>query len=184
QCENPSDANYRDTPLTIHGLWPNKRNRPAQGQPQSCSTVPVARFSDELSKDLKKYMPGVADGLPGYEWRKHGVCSGLTPEAYFSKLVALAKAANETIGVVIKDKGFLGKPMPVNALLEAVAGKDPDLANAIVVDCQFSRQQRGNAPSRAYVGEIRVLLAKDFPDSVGDGKWPATFVNRASVGYG
>ena len=24
QCDHPSDADYRETPLTIHGLWPNR----------------------------------------------------------------------------------------------------------------------------------------------------------------
>jgi ribonuclease T2 len=183
QCQNPADADYSATPLTIHGLWPNKRGLPARSQPQACSTQSLPRFPDELAGDLRKYMPGVADGLPQYEWDKHGVCSGLAPEAYFARLVALARAANETIGAAMKDKGFFGKDMPIQALLEAVAAKNPGLADALQVDCQFARKSRDGA-SRAYVGEIRVLIAKDLTASTQSGGWPAAFVARSSVGYG
>jgi ribonuclease T2 len=183
QCQNPSDADYRDTPLTIHGLWPNKRSTPVRDQPQSCSNEQLPRFSDDLVGELKRYMPGVADGLHRYEWSKHGVCSGLPAETYFRRIVALARAANETIGSVIKERGLFGKPVTVSALLEAVAAKNPDLADALQVDCQFSRRGPDGRPPRAYIREIRVLLAKDAgrPEA---GGWPAGFAPRSSVGYG
>jgi ribonuclease T2 len=183
QCEHPSDADYRATPLTVHGLWPNRRNTSASNQPHACSTEKLPSFADDLAENLRRYMPGVADGLPQYEWSKHGVCSGLTPDAYFREIVALAKAANDTIGAAMKDKDLIGKPMPVSALLDAVAAKNPALADAIVVDCQFSRKGRGDGP-RAYVSEIRVLIAKDAPATPGADGWPASFVPRTSVGYG
>ena len=67
--------------------------------------------------------------------------------------------------------------------IDAVAAKNPALADAIVVDCQFSRKGRGDGP-RAYVGEIRVLIAKDAPATPKADGWPASFVPRTSVGYG
>jgi ribonuclease T2 len=182
QCDDPADDVFRATPLTIHGLWPNKRHTSARDQPQSCSTAALPRLPDDLFADLKRYMPGVADGLQRYEWSKHGVCSGLDPDAYFRRLVALAKAANETIGTAMKDSHMFGKPMAVSALLDAVSAKNPELADALQVDCQFSRRGRDGQPSRAYVSEIRVLIPKDLGGSA-DG-WPASFVPRSSVGYG
>jgi ribonuclease T2 len=183
QCQNPADTDYRDTPLTIHGLWPNKRHTPVRDQPQSCSNEQLPHLSDDLAGELRKYMPGVADGLHRYEWSKHGVCSGLSADAYFRRIVALAQAANDTIGTVMKEKGLLGKPVAITALIDAVAAKNPDLADALQVDCQFARRGQGGGPSRAYVREIRVLVAKDASPT-GTGGWPATFVPRASVGYG
>ena len=183
QCRNPSDPDYRTVPLTIHGLWPNKRNTRAREQPQECSDQRLPAFPATLERDLKTYMPGIVDGLAQYEWTKHGVCSGLAPEAYFAKLVELARAANATLGTVIKDKDLFGKQLAIPPFLDAVSGKNPDLANAAQVDCQFARKGPGDAASRAYVVEIRVLLAKDLtapPSS----DWPAGFVPRNSVGWG
>jgi ribonuclease T2 len=182
QCEETSDEGYRATPLTVHGLWPNKRDRSNQDQPQACSRQPL-ELPDDLAAALQRVMPGIADGLDRYEWNKHGVCSGLSPEAYFQRVVALAEAANQTIGTVMRERGFFGKPMAVTALLAAVQAKNPDLAEALVVNCQFSRQQRGGARSRAYVDEIRILIAKELPTSPGADGWPANFVRRSEVGY-
>ncbi|MGA2126932.1 MAG: hypothetical protein ABSG76_12350 [Xanthobacteraceae bacterium] len=182
QCQDPSDDDFRTTPLTIHGLWPNRRNTPARAQPQSCATAPLPRFADDLFADLKTYMPGIADRLQEHEWSRHGVCSGLDPDAYFRRIVGLAKAANATIGAAMKDQDLFGKPMAISALLDAVAVKNRDLADAMQVDCQFARRGPDGRPPRAYVSEIRVLIPKDL-DATGSG-WPATFVPRSSAGFG
>jgi ribonuclease T2 len=181
ECEDPSDSAYEETPLTIHGLWPNKRNRPVRDQPESCSAERLPRLSESLRRELERYMPGVADGLDGYEWMKHGVCSGMSPEAYFELLIVLAKKANATIGRTLRDRGFFGRQVAVRALIDAVAEENPELADALIVDCQFARQHRGE-PSRAYVREIRILIDKEIRP--GSGGWPASFVPRDSVGYG
>jgi ribonuclease T2 len=182
QCQSPSDDDFRTTPLTIHGLWPNRRDTPARDQPQSCSTEPLPRLADDLFADLKRYMPGIADRLQQHEWSRHGVCSGLDPDAYFRRIVALAKAANATIGTAMKDQNLFGKPVAVTALIDAVAVKNRDLADALQVDCQFARRGPEGRPSRAYVSEIRVLIPKDLGASTNG--WPAAFVPRASAGYG
>jgi ribonuclease T2 len=184
QCRNPSDADYRAVPLTIHGLWPNKRNTRVREQPQECSDQRLPTLPAALDRDLKTYMPGIVDGLAQYEWGKHGVCSGLTPEAYFAKLVELARAANATLGAVLKDKDLFGKPLAIPPFLDAVGGKNPDLANAVQVDCQFARKGPGDAASRAYVVEFRTLLAKDLTVAAPGSDWPASFVPRNSAGWG
>ena len=186
QCDDPSDAEYRATPLTVHGLWPNRKNRSAHQQPASCSNEELA-LSPELRRRLRVYMPGMADGLQEHEWRKHGVCSALSPEEYFAKVVTIAERANATIGAALKEKRLLGGEVPVRTLLRAVAERSPALADAIVVDCKFP-PGRGPAARgerrRAYVAEIRVLISKDIGrDPDGDG-WPGTFVPLSEVGYG
>jgi ribonuclease T2 len=181
QCEDPSDSSYQETPLTIHGLWPNKRNRSVRDQPESCSSERLRRLPEPLRRELERYMPGVADGLDFYEWLKHGVCSGMSPEAYFQLLVELAGKANSTIGRTLREHGFFGRQVAVRGLIQAVADENPELADALIVDCQFARAHRGE-PSRAYVREIRILIDKDIRP--GPGGWPASFVRRDSVGYG
>src|SRR6185437_5010672 len=156
-----TDAAYRAMPLTVHGLWPNREQVSVNLQPQYCAGPPLSRLSPGLREKLAHVMPGVADGLDRYEWRRHGACSGLTPEAYFSAVVRLAELADATISSVLRDSGMLGHEMKVDDLLAAVAAKDASLAAAMVVSCRFPRED-GSGPSRAYVQEIRLVLSKDF----------------------
>ncbi|HEX8168693.1 MAG TPA: hypothetical protein VF601_23270 [Beijerinckiaceae bacterium] len=188
QCQSPSDADYRATPLTVHGLWPNRRGVSVNRQPSSCSAERLA-LSPELRRRLALYMPAIADGLHEHEWARHGVCSGLSPEEYFSKVAAIAERANATIGAVLREKGLFGREVPIRTLLEGVAEKNRALASAIVVDCRFAPRRPGgrgddpNGEPRAYVAEIRVLIGKDIgSDPDGDG-WPGTFVPVEAVGY-
>jgi ribonuclease T2 len=111
---------------------------------------------DSVRADLRRYMPSGPD-LERYEWRKHGTCSGLSPEAYFATLATLARYANETIGAAMREGGMLGRPMRITELLAAVEAREQALASAIVVDC---RQRRGGG--EALVREIRIVLSKDL----------------------
>lgn len=64
-------------PFTVHGLWPEK----AQGRaPEDCRGADLA-LSPGLERNLRGTMPD--RGLRQHEWKKHGRCSGLAPEAYF-----------------------------------------------------------------------------------------------------
>jgi ribonuclease T2 len=184
QCDDPSDAAYRATPLTVHGLWPNRKGVSVNRQPQSCSTERLS-LSPALRRKLAVYMPGIADGLERHEWEKHGVCSGLTPEAYFGKVVAIAEEANATIGAVLREKGLLGREVPIRTLLQGVAEKNRALADAIVVDCKFARQQRGGPGGgpRAYVAEIRVLISREIGSDPDHDGWPGTFVPLREAGF-
>jgi ribonuclease T2 len=153
-CQTLTEADFRQTPLTVHGLWPNRARVSVNRQPQDCAGPPLDTLSATVQDQLKRYMPG-GPGLAQYEWRKHGACSGLSPEAYFATVVRLAQHANETIGVAMQ--GMLGRSLRIADLLEAVAARDLALAPAIVVDCRFPR---GGGP--ALIDEIRVVLSKDL----------------------
>ena len=47
-----------------------------------------ARLPEATQADLRRFMPG-GPGLARYEWRKHGACSGLSPESYFAAVARL-----------------------------------------------------------------------------------------------
>lgn len=160
ECRAATDAEYRATPLTVHGLWPNRERVSVNLQPQFCDGPQFGRLSPALRTKLARAMPGVADGLDRYEWRRHGACSGLSPDAYFTAVVRLAERANATIGAALRDGGMLGQEVRVDDLLAAVAAREPALAAAMIVSCRFPREDGGAA--RAYVEEIRLVVSKEF----------------------
>ncbi|PPQ28750.1 ribonuclease T2 family protein [Rhodopila globiformis] len=163
ECQDLTEPAFEQTPLTVHGLWPNRVGVSVNRQPHDCGGPPLGALPDALLADLGHYMPG-GPGLAAHEWRKHGTCSGLSPEVYFTAAVTLARHANETIGAVMRDRGMLGQRLRIDDLLPAVAARDPALAQAIVVDCAFPR-----GGGTALVAEIRVVLSKDLqPEPVAD----------------
>lgn len=165
QCADPSDAAYRETPLTVHGLWPNRIGVGTRNQPQDCDAERLTSLAPELQAELVRYMPGAADGLDRYEWRKHGSCSGLDPDAYFRAIVVAARTANATISEVMREQRLFGQTVRIEDLLSGVAARDPVLARSIVVDCRFARKKPGQAASVAYIREIRVTLNRYFPNT-------------------
>ncbi len=81
-------------PLSIHGLWPEKR---AAGKyPRDCRG-PALDLEDDLERDLARLMPGMEDGLHEHEWRKHGTCSGLDDDEYFDLTLRLAREVDEVM---------------------------------------------------------------------------------------
>jgi ribonuclease T2 len=153
ECRSLSAADFRQTPLTIHGLWPNRAHVSTNQQPQDCDG-PAFAISDTTQAQLRRYMPA-GPGLARYEWRKHGTCSGMDPDRYFAAEAQLAAHANDTIGAAILAQG--GTAVAIQALLQTIAARDPALAAAIIVDC---RSPRGGGDP--LVQEIRLTLSKDL----------------------
>jgi ribonuclease T2 len=73
---HPSDIQCaRHSTFVLHGLWPQNTNGT---YPQNCSTAPGP-------SDPSKYADVYPDpGLLQHEWKTHGTCSGLSPDAYFT----------------------------------------------------------------------------------------------------
>ncbi|WP_353063478.1 ribonuclease T2 [Tunturibacter psychrotolerans] len=72
--------------FVLHGLWPQNTNG---GYPQNCSTDPGPR-------DPSSYSDIYPDpGLLRHEWRTHGTCSGLSPDAFFT----LARTAYKSVAI-------------------------------------------------------------------------------------
>jgi len=166
ECRTLTDAQFQQTPLTVHGLWPNRASVSVNRQPQRCAGPALGDFPDDLRVQLQRYMPG-GPGLARHEWERHGACSGLAPDVYFRTMVRLAQAANSSIGAVMHDKSLLGHTTRVDELLADVAVGNPALAPAIVVSCRFPRG--GGGGNGALIEEIRIVLSKDFkPMPVGN----------------
>jgi ribonuclease T2 len=76
QCAPGAGAGF-----VVHGLWPNSAAGP---NPEDCGGADISavalRLSDGVYPD---------EGLARYEYRKHGTCSGLDPQAYFAAVKTL-----------------------------------------------------------------------------------------------
>jgi ribonuclease T2 len=72
--------------FVLHGLWPQNDNGT---YPENCSTQPGPRNPAAYSDIYPD--PGVLV----HEWRTHGTCSGLSPEAFF----ALARNAFQSVAI-------------------------------------------------------------------------------------
>jgi ribonuclease T2 len=188
ECADPRDQDYRETPLTVHGLWPNRQGRSVNAQPSDCMRQPMGTLPADLDAELQRYMPGAADGLDRYEWEKHGGCSGLPPERYFRTIVEATRQANATIGAAMRERAMFGRRVGVGELLDSVATNDPALARAMVVDCRFRRvDPRAGAGSGreppAYIEEIRIVLSKELARGITADRWPAALIPVESVGF-
>ena len=73
----PQCSGDRPYSFILHGLWP-QYNR---GWPQDCRTQERPWVPEELIRQMLDVMP--SKRLIIHEYRKHGTCSGLSPNDYF-----------------------------------------------------------------------------------------------------
>jgi ribonuclease T2 len=126
-----------------HGLWPQYE----AGYPEFCESAMTARVSDAAVDSIRDITP--SPGLIRYQWRKHGLCTGLRQSDYFG----LMRRAYETISIpdAYDDPGEDAslKPLSVEA---AFLAANPGLpARGIAVTCKQGR-----------LADVRICLTKDL----------------------
>ena len=128
--------------FTLHGLWPQY----FRGWPSYCRTP--------HSEATRCETAGMADimgsaGLAWHQWKKHGRCSGLNPQAYFSA----SRAAYDAI----QRPGMLRDlnrevTLPARLVEKAFLQANPSLrADQVTITCKARRIQ-----------EVRICLTKDL----------------------
>lgn len=75
QCHSRDGKRYS---FVLHGLWPQHE----RGWPQDCPTQSRPFVPQKVINGMLDIMP--SQRLVIHEYRKHGTCSGLPPEEYFS----------------------------------------------------------------------------------------------------
>ncbi len=141
QCD-PS----RDLGWVVHGLWPQYE----EGWPSYCrnSFRPPSRGMTRAQADL--FGDG---GAAWYQWKKHGVCAGLEPAAYYDTVRRAFEA-------VVRPEVFrkLDKPvrLPAHVIEDAFLKANPGFtADMLTVTCKGERIQ-----------EVRICLTKDLEPRV------------------
>jgi ribonuclease T2 len=137
QCDPSEDYGW-----VLHGLWPQYH----RGWPAYCNTVeraPTRTMTAEMADIM-----GTA-GLAWHQWKKHGVCSGLSASQYYD-------LSREAYGTIVRPEIFrkLDKPvkLPASVVEEAFLKENPAFeADMMTVTCMDG-----------YIQEMRVCLSKDL----------------------
>ena len=128
--------------FTLHGLWPQYEN----GWPSFCPT------NERMpSRSMTGEMAGLfgSSGLAWHQWRKHGVCTGLSARDYYrlSQLAYDQITRPELLRTLDRTVR-----LPAAVIEEAFLEANPDLsADMLTVTCRQNRIQ-----------EVRVCLTRDL----------------------
>ncbi|MDQ7070619.1 MAG: ribonuclease T2 [Rhodobacterales bacterium] len=137
QCDPAEDFGW-----TLHGLWPQYH----RGWPSFCPTV-----ERQPTRSLTNGMADImgTSGLAWYQWKKHGVCSGLSAPDYF----ALARRAYESINrPAVFRKLTNPVKLPASVVEAAFLKANPSWkANMVTITCRDRRIQ-----------EARICLSRDL----------------------
>ena len=106
ECAGLTSQRYDATHFTLHGLWPNKKACGSsygscgvvKKKPSSFCKYPELTLTPDTRTALGIVMPSSAYGtcLQRHEWWKHGTCSGLDQEEYFSLAITLLEQINQS----------------------------------------------------------------------------------------
>ena len=137
QCDARGDYGW-----IMHGLWPQY----LRGFPTFYRTVerPPSRGMTAEMADIMG-----TPGLAWYQWKKHGVCTGLSASAYFA-------LSREAYGRVVRPAVFrkLDKTvrLPAAVVQEAFLQANPGMeADGITITCRD-----------VYIQEARICLSRDL----------------------
>jgi ribonuclease T2 len=126
----------------VHGLWPQYEH----GYPKDCRSDAPRRVPKDRMNALSDLMPGY--GLIIHEWRTHGMCTGLSQEAYFATLRKAYESVEIPAGFQRDDRGRV-KPSDIE---KAFIAANPGMpADGISTDCD-----------RKYLREVRICMTKDM----------------------
>ena len=126
--------------FTLHGLWPQYED----GWPSFCPTQarPPSRAMTAGMADIMG-----SSGLAWHQWRKHGVCSGLSADDYFR----LSRMAYERVRepAILRQLDRVVR-LPAEVVEAAFLEENPGLSDAMLtVTCREGRVQ-----------EVRICLTR------------------------
>jgi ribonuclease T2 len=144
QHDNQQCAPGRGYAFVIHGLWPQYQ----AGWPQNCRTNESWVEQSNIDAMLP-VMP--SKKLIIHEWKKHGVCSGLSQVEYF----AFARKLFESVKVPARYLSPTADVLttPEQLVLDFIKTNKYITAENLSVQC-------GNSQDRARLSELRICFDK------------------------
>lgn len=127
----------------VHGLWPQYE----AGYPEYCRSPLSRRLPNSVRDAIFDIMPST--GLIRHQWKKHGICTGLSQSAYFEFL----RRAFDKISIPTDFIAPIGDKSRDPAAIEAAfMTANPELsANGIAVTCKQRR-----------LADVRICLTMDL----------------------
>ncbi|MFO1426008.1 MAG: hypothetical protein U1F11_03345 [Steroidobacteraceae bacterium] len=171
QCRALRREDVARTPLVLHGLWPE--NLEPGTYPRDCRG-PRLELEPALSVQLRRWMPGVQEGLHIHEWRTHGRCAGLDDDRYFAAAIRETERANAALGAALRR--FAGRSVPVATLRAAADAALPGYGQSVVLMCRNPRSPDEAKRRRSYLYEVRICIDND-----GAGGAPGRLLRCADV---
>jgi ribonuclease T2 len=151
ECEAMESGKLKVSNLTLHGLWPNRQQCGISYG--NCSTAPM-NLSKETVAYIGPWMPNFLyeKDFGEHEWRKHGTCQAMDPDAYFRRAVDLVKQFNDSgVGQYIRQN--IGGSISKRAFYEKLKAETGSDAYRDSVKLMCSGQ---------YLTEIQVKLPRDY----------------------
>jgi ribonuclease T2 len=103
ECASQTKERFDATNFSLHGLWPLRENYcgvsddlRAADKGGSWNELPAVTLSDASKVALDKAMPGTQSGLERHEWLKHGTCTTMSADDYFSTAIRLVGELNDS----------------------------------------------------------------------------------------
>jgi ribonuclease T2 len=127
--------------FVVHGLWPDNRY---SIDPEDCGEQAVSAAALQLSIGV---YPNT--GLARYEYKKHGTCTGLSPEAYFSAVKSLW--AQIVVPELLKAPQSAVRTDPQSVVKAFIASNVNLGQDSVAVTC-----------SRGELIDVRICVSKDL----------------------
>ena len=104
-------------------------------------------------------MPGARSGLDRHEWYKHGTCTGLSPDAYFSRSIDLLEALNGS-EVAMLFAAHIGRYLSESAIREAfVSAFGENADRRVKMKCESDGE-------RELISELTIGLSAAYAKEV------------------
>jgi len=112
ECRNVDLNSYNSSHFTLHGLWPQPRNR------VNCRGGKKVWLDKKLYNNLQRVMPAAKSGLHKHEWKKHGTCYGKSADVYFEDSIYLIDKVNNSAVAALFGKK-IGQVLTKKELMQA-----------------------------------------------------------------
>lgn len=172
ECDNMADGRLTVSNLTLHGLWPNRKQ--CGTKYADCGNTPLSLSQDTVAY-IAPWMPNFfyQTTFGSYEWKKHGTCqSTMDADTYFRRAVNAVKTVNDsTAGQYIRANigGRISRAEFLKRFGDASGLASPE-------------DHVGLLCSGEYLQEIRIRLPRDFKEGAGMRELIGTPTGGGSLG--
>ena len=164
ECRNQSSNNYDATNFSLHGLWPMRQeycdvsdDLKQADRSSDWKDLPAVQLSQEVKAKLDKVMPGTQSGLERHEWIKHGTCTKLSADQFFSTAAGLIAELNAS---AVRDlfAENIGKELDAETIKAAF---DQSFSKNTNTRIKMSCRRVGNT---RMISELTIGLSEDAID--------------------